>query len=166
MKNFYIYTLIITICIIALVSCYSFTGGTIPPHLKTLQIASVTDNSGFGNPIYKVELETAITSNFMRDNSFQIEETGGDARISISIVSIIETTNTVGAGELESEKRITMTCSVEYYDNINKKQIWKKNFSAFGLFDINQAFTARNETILVVIEQIAEDILLGVVSGW
>jgi hypothetical protein len=146
--------------------CYSFTGGTIPDHLKTLQIQSVTDNSNFGNPEYKIDLEIAITNNFIKDNSFELSAADSDAKLSVSISSIIETTNTVSPGELESEKKITLTCSVEYYDNVNKKQIWKKNFSSYGLFDINQAFTARNETIQIVINQIAEDILLAVVSGW
>jgi len=161
-----IYILLIVPCWLLLTGCYSFTGGTIPPHLKTLQINPVIDQSNFGNPAYKIELETSITNNFLRDNSFEITEATGDARLSISIISISETTNSVGAGELESEKRLTVNCSVEYYDNINKKQIWKKNFSSYGLFDVNQAFTARNETILIILEQIAEDILMGVVSGW
>ena len=151
---------------IILTGCYSFTGGTIPEHLKTLQIQSVKDNSNFGNPVYKIDLETALNNNFIKDNSFKIAESDADAKLSVSISSIIETTNTVGQKELESEKKITLTCNVEYYDNVNKKQIWKKNFSSYGLFDVNQAFTARNETIEVIIKQIAEDILLAIVSGW
>jgi len=146
--------------------CYSFTGGSIPAHLKTLQIQPITDNSNFGNPEYKIDLETELTNIFIKDNSFKLAEDIGDAKLSVSISSIIETTNAVNPGELESEKRITLTCSVEYYDNLNKKQIWKKNFSSYGLFDVNQVFTARNETIQIIIKQIAEDILLAVVSGW
>jgi hypothetical protein len=34
------------------------------------------------------------------------------------------------------------------------------------LFDVNQAFTARNETLQVIFTQLAEDIMLAVVSGW
>ena len=163
MKINFIFIIVLSLL---LKSCYSFTGGTIPEHLKTIQIQSVTDNSNFGNPEYKIDLETTITNNFIKDNSFKLIDNDGDAILSVSIFSIVETTNTIGSNELESEKRITLTCSVEYYDNVNKKQIWKKNFSSYGLFDINQAFTARNETIQEVIKQISEDILLAVVSGW
>ena len=113
----------LTLCLILFVGCYSFTGGTIPPHLKTLQISSVTDQSGFGNPAYKIELETTIINNFLKDNSFEITETVGDARLTITIVSISESTSTVSTDELETEKRITINCSVEYYDNVNRKQI-------------------------------------------
>ena len=162
MKN----NLVVFILLIMFNGCYSFTGGTIPEHLKTLQIQPISDNSNFGNPEYKIDLETEITNNFIKDNSFELIDNEGDAKLSITISSIMETTNAVSQGELETERRITLTCSVEYYDNVNKKQIWKKNFSSFGLFDVNQAFTARNETIQIVIKQIAEDILLAVVSGW
>ena len=154
------------ISFLILQGCYSFTGGSVPAHLKTLRINSVTDQSGFGNPAYKIDLETAITDNFLRDNSFEVVEIAGDARLTISIRSINESTQTVGQGELETERRITVTCEVEYFDNVNKKQIWKKNFSSHGMFDVNQAFTARNETIEIILRQIAEDIMLAVVSGW
>ena len=154
------------ISFVVLQGCYSFTGGSVPVHLKTLQINSVTDQSGFGNPEYKVDLETAIINNFMRDNSFEVAEGIGDARLTVSIRSINESTQTVGAGELETERRITVTSEVEYYDNVYRKQIWKKTFSSYGMFDVNQAFTARNEAIQIVLRQIAEDIMLAVVSGW
>jgi len=150
--------------------CYSFTGGSVPAHLKTLQISSVTDQSGFGNPTYKIDLETEITNNFLRDNSFEVAEAIGDARLTISIKSISESSQTVNRddarGDLESERRITVSCEVEYYDNVNQKQIWKKSFSSYGMFDVNQAFTARDETIQIILKQLAEDIMLAVVSGW
>ena len=160
------YKLVVFLFLITLTGCYSFRGGTIPEHLKSLQIASVIDNSNFGKPEYKIDLETELTNNFIKDKSFSLADEGSDAKLSISISSIVEAVNSVGQGELEQERRITLTCSVEYYDNVNKKQIWKKNFSSYGLFDVNQAFTARDETIKIVIKQIAEDILLAVVSDW
>lgn len=147
-------------------ACYSFTGGSIPSHLKTLKIESVTDRSGFGNPEYKVDLETELLAKFRKDNSFEISDDLGDAKLVVAISSINEVTQTISAGELETEKKITVTTDVEYYDNVNQKQIWKKTFSNYALFDVNNALTARNEAIKAIIPQIAEDIMLAVVSGW
>jgi hypothetical protein len=158
--------LLFHICLLFFVGCYSFTGGSIPSHLKTLQINSVTDQSGFGNPNYKIDLETEITNNFMKDNSFELADNVGDAKLTVTISSITETTNTVGTSELETERRLTVNCSAEYYDNVMKKQIWQKSFSSYGLFDVNSAFTARNETMQIILKQVAEDIMLAVVSGW
>ena len=109
--------------------CYSFTGGTIPPHLKTLSIGNIGDNSGFGNPAYREALTTIVFDKFRRDNSFTITEYGGDARLTITISSILESVMTVEAGsrgELENERKITVGCEAEYFDSVNKKTIPKE----------------------------------------
>jgi outer membrane lipopolysaccharide assembly protein LptE/RlpB len=166
MKKNKLFLFFLIFLMITFAGCYSFRGGTVPEHLKTLQIVPVIDNSNFSNPEYKIDLETELTNSFIKDRSFDLSDEDSDAKLSVSINSIVETVNSVGQGELEQERKITLTCSVEYYDNVNKKQIWKKNFSSYGLFDINQAFTARDETIKVIIKQISEDILLAIVSDW
>lgn len=147
-------------------ACYSFTGGTIPSHLKTMQVVSVVDNSGFGNPEYKVELETELFNKLQQDGSFKLTEDKPDAKLSVVIVSVQETPQTIGAGELETERKITMTVSAEYYDNINNKQMWKKSFSNYGLFDVMNASVSRKNAIEAIIPQLAEDIVLGIVSEW
>lgn len=163
----YVYSMFFfLLCSILLGGCYSFTGGSIPSHLKTLEITSITDNSGFGNPAYKTELEQLIKENFIKDNSFDITENSGDAVLRISIASIQESVSSVSTGELETERKITVSCKVEYYDNVNKKSVWNKDFSSYGFYALQQTFTARNETVSVVLKQIAEDIMLSVVSGW
>ncbi|MFY8161556.1 MAG: T9SS type A sorting domain-containing protein [Candidatus Kapaibacteriota bacterium] len=53
-------------------SCYSFTGGSVPEHLKSIQITNVNDNSGFGNPLYREEMSRLIINRFRNDNSFSI----------------------------------------------------------------------------------------------
>ncbi len=160
----------VVICIIVssnvLISCYSFTGGSVPQHLKTLTIGTVNDQSGFGNPEYKLILTESLIDNFRRDNSFELVEIGGDARLNVSINSLTESTISVNPGELENERRITVNCTVEYYDFVNKKPIWKKDFSNYGIYEIKNALTARNEAIRNALVQVADDVLLAVVSGW
>lgn len=162
-KIFYYIGLIVFICCSG---CYSFTGGSIPSHLKTLKIMPILDESNSGNPENKVNLEALLLSNFRRDNSFELTETTGDARLNVTIVSVQETTQTINVGELETERKLTINCNVEYYDEVNKKQIWKKTFSNYSLFPINNSFIARNEAANDILTRTAEDILLAVVSGW
>lgn len=160
----------VLICMFVLIqllnSCYSFTGGSVPTHLKTLGLASINDKSGFGNPDYKVLLSESLIVNFRRDGSFELVETGGDARLNVAISSITEATQSVNPGELETERRVTVVCTVEYYDFINKKVVWKRDFSNYGIFEIKNSQASRNEAIKNALTQIADDILLAVVSGW
>lgn len=146
--------------------CYSFTGGSIPEHLKTLYITTAKDESGFGNPKYKDELTNALIDNFSKDNSFTLVQSGGDAKLNVSIKSIVDIINAVNPGELETERKITITCKVEYYDAVKKKMIWTKDFSNFDIYELKNVQTARDEAISVAIKRIAEDIMLAVVSGW
>lgn len=146
--------------------CYSFTGGSIPEHLKTLYIGTVKDESGYGNPKYKDVLTNSLIDNFNKDNSFRLVERGGDAKLIVTIKSISDIISTVNPNELERERKITVTCRADYYDAVKKKTIWSKEFSNFDIYELKEAQTARDAAILVALNRIAEDILLAVVSGW
>jgi len=148
------------------VSCYSFTGGSIPNHLKSLYIVPVEDNSGFGNPLYREDLNQTIVDVFNSDNSFILSEGGGDAELTIKILSINESAINLQAGQIESERKVVLTCSVLYYDEIKQKEIFRKNFSNEQTYDVKNTQVNRDEALLKAIEQISDDILLAVVSGW
>ena len=157
--------------IVGFAGCYSFTGGSIPEHIKSLQISPVDDVSGYGNPKYRDELSQTLFDTFRDDNSFQLVDNGGDARLDVKISSVRDQTLSVGSGsssggELETERKITVTCEVEYYDAVKKKLLWKKSFPNFGTYEIAAAQTDRDIAVLKALEQTSEDILLAVVSGW
>ena len=162
-KIHYVFCMIL---IPSLVGCYSFTGGSIPPHIKNLQISTVEDISGFGNPLYRDELTTRLFDKFRNDNSFTLVETNGDAKLDVQISTIKDEPQTVQSNELVSENRVTIICRAEYYDYVKKKIIWEKNFTTFDVYDIGNAQAGRDEAILNALEQAADDILMAVVSGW
>lgn len=149
-----------------LFGCYSFTGGSIPEYLKTIQITNVNDNSGFGNPLYREEMSRLLINKFRNDNSFSLTESVGDARLTVSIVSINDIPVSVRPGELEKERKVTVVTKAEYYDNVNKKVIWSRNFDNFSIYEVTNVQENRNREILRILEQTSNDILLAVVSGW
>lgn len=151
---------------VLMVGCYSFTGGSIPEYLKTLQITNVNDNSGFGNPLYREEMSRLLITKFRNDNSFSLTESVGDARLTVSIASINDMAVSVRPGELEKERKVTVVTKAEYYDNVNKKVIWSRNFDNFSIYEVTNVQENRNREILRILEQTSNDILLAVVSGW
>lgn len=152
--------------VVQLSGCYSFTGSSVPDHLKTLTIAPVGDNSGYGNPKYKDKLSTLLFEKFKNDNSLTLIDKNGNARLNVTILSINDATTVIKPGELEKERKITVNCDVEYYDAVKKKQIWKKNFSNFSVYDISNAQANRDVAVGVALDRITDDILMSVVSGW
>lgn len=149
-----------------LAGCYSFTGGTVPDHLKELYIATVNDNSGYGNPAYRSTLTENLIEKFRKDSPFRLVDRGGDARLEVTIASISDQTTTVSPGELETERKINVNCEAVYYDRVKNKEIWKKSFSNTQLYELASAQAARNEAVNLALAQISDDILLAVVSGW
>ena len=149
-----------------MVSCYSFTGGSVPAHLKTINIANVNDASGFGNPEYRDLMMQNLLDNFQRDNSLSIVETGGDSRLTVIISSIYESAIAVNPGELETDRKININCDVEFFDAVNQKQVFKRNFTNNDIYSFSEGQTGRDNIIKSILTKLSEDILLSVVSGW
>ncbi len=146
--------------------CYSFTVGSVPDHLKTLQINNVSDNSGFGNPIFREEMARNLITKFRNDNSFSLVEGLGNARLTVAISSITDAPVSVQPGELEKERRVNVTTKAEYFDNVKKKVVWERSFDNFAIYDVSNVQENRNREIFRILEQTSNDILLAVVSGW
>ncbi|OGU60828.1 MAG: hypothetical protein A2X64_04480 [Ignavibacteria bacterium GWF2_33_9] len=146
--------------------CYSFTGGSVPDHLKTIVIPTVMDVSSFGVPEFKDYLTEELITQFRSDGSLKVEDTRGDSQLNVKISFITETISQVNPGELEKERKVQVTCRVEYYDNVLKKVVWEKDFSNYSFYSVSEGFTGRNEAIRLVLKNNAEDILLAVISGW
>lgn len=163
-STFYLVICMFVACNLA--GCYSFTGGSLPDHLKTLYIANVNDNSGYGNPKYREKLNQVLVEKFRSDGSLSLVDKGGDSKLYVSITSIRDETSRIKPGEVESERKITVTCEAEFYDAVTKKSLWKKSFSNYSVYELKDAQTNRDEAVNLSLTRNADDILIAVVSGW
>lgn len=160
------------ICLsIALTSCYSFTGGSIPAHLKTLSIPLADDTSGFGNAQLRESLTQQLVQAFRRENAFSLVQERPDAVLEVSITNISENTATVQQsttqqGEAERDKQVIVSVKVVYQDLVKQKQIWEKQFAPPQTYAITAGLQGRDAAIERALKQIANDVLLAVVSGW
>lgn len=146
--------------------CYSFTGGSVPPHLKTITIATVADRSGFGQPQWREVATQLLVERFRNDNTLQLVDRDGDAQLRAAITTIAEEPVTLRAGEIERERKIRVTLDVEYFDAVKNRTIFKRSFTSEQFFPVAQAATARDRAIRTALEQIAGDVLLAVISDW
>jgi outer membrane lipopolysaccharide assembly protein LptE/RlpB len=164
--SYRVLTILSLICISLFAGCYSFTGGSVPDHLKTISLTAVQDNSGFGNPRFRDVLTRRLLDKFRNDNTLVLVESNGDAQLQSTIIRIDDDVVSVSPGEVERERRITVSVEAEYTDYVKRKQVWKRTFSNFQVYLISQGQQAREEAVIAALQQIGEDILLAVVSGW
>lgn len=152
--------------IIMLSGCYSFTGGSLPEHLKTVNISAVIDKSGYGNPLYKDNLFAYLTDEFNRDGSLSLSGRNSDSKLEVSITGIKEQAASISGSDFEKERKVVITAKAVFYDNVEKKTLTEKSISGSGVFDVSDGRQGRDDAVDIVLRQLAEDIMFAIVSGW
>ncbi len=146
---------------------YSFTGASVPEHLKTIAIPIADDRSGSGEPGLRESLTQKLIQKFIDDNTLQVaERTTANALIECTIVSLNDAPAIVSAGENITSRRITLGVKVLYRDLVKRKTIFEKTFSNYSDYPSSDVIQGRKTAIEAAIDKISEDILLDTVSGW
>ena len=161
--------LILILLPLILISCsYSFTGSSVPNHLKTVHIPFCIDRSGSGEPDMADNFTNTLIEQFISDNSLAVtDKNKADAIIDCTILSISDAPTVIESGEQVSTRRLTINAKVIYKDLVMKKTVFDRNFSNYGDYENEgNVFDNRNESIQTAIDRITEDILLAVVSDW
>ena len=167
--KFVSYSFLFVLSILISESCsYSFTGSSVPKHLKTISIPYCVDRSGSGEPNMADDFTNTLIEQFISDNSLQVtDKSDADALLECTITSISDTPTIIKGGEDVSARRITINAHVVYKDNVKRKTIFDKSFSNYGDYtNEGDIFSKRREAIKSAIDKLTEDILLGVVSNW
>lgn len=146
---------------------YSFTGASVPPHLTTIAIPLVDDQSGFGEAGLREDFTRELTNLFISDNSIRVaDRSAADAILSGSIVSVSDAPSVVQQGEQVSQRRITMSVKFAFQDMKLRRKIWDKTFSNWGDYESGGGLSQRQAGLKEAIRKLSEDVLLETVSGW
>lgn len=149
---------------------YSFTGASVPAHIKTIAIPISDDRSGSGEPGLRENLTNTLIQKFIDDNTLRVtEKSNANAVLECVITGFSDAPAVVSAGSTSDNitvRRITITVQVTYKDIVKKKNIFDKAFSNYGDYPPQENVTKRTEAIATAVDKITEDILLDTVSGW
>jgi hypothetical protein len=168
-SQLFVYTLFIISIVINFTGCcfYSFTGASVPKHLKNISISPVLDRSGSGEPGLSELFTSKLTQKFIDDNTLKVSnKSNADATIDCIISSLSDAPAVVAAGELVTSRRITITAQVTYKDLVKRKTVYEKTFSFYGDYPAQGGIVQRKSAIETAIDHITDDILLDTVSGW
>jgi outer membrane lipopolysaccharide assembly protein LptE/RlpB len=147
--------------------CYSFTGASVPAHLKTIAIPLVDDQSNLGEPGLREQLTRDLTTLFLNDNTLQVaDRTTADALLEGVIVTVADAPSVVQQGEQVSKRRITMTVRFTLQDMKKRRALWERTFSQWGDYDSGSGLSQRQTGLQEAMRKITEDVLLETVSGW
>ncbi|MDA0986128.1 MAG: LptE family protein [Bacteroidetes bacterium] len=145
---------------------YSFTGSSVPVHMKTIAIPLLQDQSGFGEPNIKEEITKKLTDLFINDNTLSISDrTTADAIIEGTVVAISDAPSVIEKGERVDTRRITISTKITFQDLQLRKIVWEKDFANWGDYKTGD-FTKRQDAISEAIRKITEDVFIQTVSNW
>jgi hypothetical protein len=151
-------------CILA--SCYSFTGGRLPAHLRTVALSPVVDNTGFGVPMYREYLMQQLVRRLPQETPLQLTTGQADSRLTVWMQRISDLTQAVRPGEVERERRAEVALEVEFYDAVQRRTLWRRTFVRSEVYDLAGGQAARERTLLRVLDALCDDIVLAIVSLW
>lgn len=158
--------------LVGLTGCpYSFTGASVPSHLKTVAIALFDDQSGFGEPGLRERFTTELTNAFISDNSLEVaERSTADALLEGVIMSVADAPAVIGQAGGQSDqvtkRRVTISVRATFQDMKLRKKVWEKTFSNWGDYDSGGGLSEQQSGLQDALKKITEDILLETVSGW
>ncbi len=165
----YFFLLVIILLLINFVACnYSFTGASVPAHIKSIAVPIFQDQSGSGESDLSDMFTKQAIQKFIDDNTLQVtDRVNADAILEGTILSLSDAPTVVSAGENVTTRRITLTVRATYRDMVKKRIIFEKNFSNYGDYPVGGDITSvRKKAIANAVDKIAEDLLLAVVSNW
>ena len=146
---------------------YSFTGSSVPTHLKTVAIPVIDDQSGFGEPGLRELFTQELTTQFITDNSLEVSDrTTADSILEGVVLTVTDIPSSVEEGEQVRKRRVTITVKFSYQDMKLRKKVWEKTFSNWGDYVSGTGLSLRSEGIREALRKLSEDVLLETVSGW
>jgi Lipopolysaccharide-assembly len=124
---------------------YTFSGSTLPSHLKTVDIPLFANQSLM--PGVAEEVTDALTKRILSMNLLRIVSGSGDATIHGSVVDYSNTPrnySTTGVRQVSvSEYAVHITVDVEFTDNKAGSSLFKGKITGEGIYD----FTTQNEAL-------------------
>ncbi|MEW6653207.1 MAG: LPS assembly lipoprotein LptE, partial [Bacteroidota bacterium] len=137
-KRKYFAAVAVIISMLLLKSCsYSFTGASVPPHLKTIFIAVFQDRSGTGEFNLGDRVSKLLTQKFIEDNTMMVSSrASANAILDGWIASFTDAPSAISGGEKVSTRRVTLNVQVVYKDIVKKTTVFEKTFTNYGDYTI------------------------------
>lgn len=159
-----------------LFSCYSFTGSSLSPDLKSINIKTFPNNSALNTPNLSQDFTFAVQQKFLRTTGLKGSSEQADLLIegeisdySIEPTSITSPNQTIGNNlPLQAaQNKLTVRVKVRFENKLDPKTNFEETFEDNVVFDSNTD-TNTIETVYVkaVSERIINKMFNRIVANW
>lgn len=164
------YSLLIIFMVLFCVGCkvnYSFSGASISPEVKTISIEYFANRAPLANPLTSQKLTETLKDLFISQTSLTLVKKQGDLQFEGEIIGYRTAPMAIQGNETAALNRLTITVSVRFKNQKDKKQNFESNFTRFADFASSENLTSVEEGLIEEInDQLVQDIFNKSVSNW
>ena len=146
---------------------YSFTGASIPPEVKTINIKYFPNNASLVEPTLSQTLTDALRDKFINETNLILVNDGGDLVLEGSITNYSTSPVAIQGDDQAALNRLTITLDVVYTNNFDDNMSFDSKFTRYSdyssdpnLADVQEALIEEINTMLV------QDIFNKAVINW
>lgn len=160
--------------LLTMTSCYSFTGSSLSPETKTIQVRDFINNAALVNPTLAQQFSTDIQNRFYQRTTLKGATVNPDILVEgeITDYTISPTTISTGieapGGTIQAaQNKLTITVKVHYENKVEPEKGFDRTYSDEAVFssdlDINQIEATQ---VKIVNERIINKIFNDIVANW
>jgi len=149
-------------------SCYGFKGISIPPDINTFYVEDFTLAGNVSPPADLSQIFAEALRKKVREESRLVnDESTPDIIFEGSIVQYRISSVAPEEGTTTSLNRLEIAISINYINEVNPDDSWKKRYSDFEDFDATADFQNLKDGLIdVIVEDIMERIFNDTFTNW
>ncbi|HSZ72111.1 MAG TPA: LptE family protein [Cytophagaceae bacterium] len=166
-KNFSLLFFLLLSVLFSGCGVYNFTGGAIPPDIKTISIPVFYNESGSGPPTITQTLTEKLKDYYQSNSKLLIVQTNGDWQLSGYITKYTVAPLAPLANETAAQTRLTIAVQVNFINTKDEKQNFSQVFPFYKDFNQNQSLSSvESDLVDFILNQIVFDIFTKTTSNW
>lgn len=145
---------------------YKLNGARIPLEVKTISIGFFQNQAELVNPTLSQDFTDELRDRFLSQTRLSQVNFGADWEVTGAIVNYYEKPMAANANTAALNK-LTISVRVEFVDNFNEKNSWKKTFTRSQVYDGTLSLSDVEEELTKDInDQLVNDIFTKIAVNW
>ena len=148
-------------------NCYSFTGSSLNPEVKTAHIGVITNSAPLRDLTLSNNFTNSLTDRFDQRTNLTITNESGDISLTGSITKYELSFANITAEGTAAQNRLTIAVNITYENAKDPKKNFQKVFEDFENFDAQSSLTDVESTLVPLItEKLIDRIFNAIITDW
>ncbi len=146
-------------------SCYTFTGSSLNPEIKSCMISNFPNYSSLQNPNLSQDFTIALQDRFTQRTKLELLNTPSDINIEGEITDYRITADNTTSNDTKAQNRLTIKVAVRYKNELEPEKSFDKTFSDYDNFDADDPQPS-DQVIEDVYTRVIDQIFNAIVADW